>query len=60
MMSDLVKDTKNRYGLKRFLDSDVLADFAFVLGDLNYRLDTNFVDFVDKVHTAPQQIQALD
>jgi len=60
MMSDLVKQTKSRDGQRQFFDTDVLADFAFILGDLNYRLDTGFSEFVDKVQTAPQKFAELD
>ena len=42
MMSELVKETKSRENQKRLFDSDVLADFAVILGDMNYRLDTGF------------------
>ena len=45
-MSNLIQQTKSRENQKKHFDSDVLADFAVILGDLNYRLDTGFKEFV--------------
>lgn len=39
MMSDLIKKMKN---LREEIDSDVIADFSFILGDLNYRMEGDF------------------
>ena len=39
MMSDLIKKMKN---LREEIDSDVMADFSFILGDLNYRMEGDF------------------
>jgi hypothetical protein len=55
MMSDLIKETKGREAHRRHFDSDILADFAVILGDMNYRLDTGFSQFISQVHTAPQR-----
>lgn len=45
MMSDLIKECKSRETHKKHFDSDVLADFSVILGDMNYRLDTGYVEF---------------
>lgn len=41
MMSDLVKNLKI---FRDEIDPDVLSDFSFILGDLNYRLESTFTD----------------
>jgi len=59
-MSDLIKQTRSREPFKRDFDSDVLADYAVIFGDMNYRLDTGFKEFVEQVHTAPERVTELD
>lgn len=49
MMSDLIRNLKIH---RDELDPDVLSDFSFILGDLNYRLNTTYLDLIpliDKV-----------
>lgn len=43
MMEDLVRFFRNE---RPEMDPDVLSDFSFILGDLNYRMDTNFHDLI--------------
>jgi len=45
---------------KKEFDSDFLADFSFIFGDMNYRLDTRFDKFIHEVHTAADRLDELD
>lgn len=46
MMSDLIKILKI---YREEIDSDVLSDFSFILGDLNYRMNSTFDDLVPQM-----------
>lgn len=39
MMASLIQGMRN---YRQEMDNDTLADFNFIVGDLNYRLDTYF------------------
>lgn len=41
MMSELIKNMKIS---RDEIDPDVLSDFSFILGDLNYRLESTFTE----------------
>ena len=43
MMSDLIKKMRNH---REELDPDIIADFSFILGDLNYRLEGTYETLV--------------
>ena len=43
MMSELVKKMRNQ---REELDPDVAADYAFILGDMNYRMTGDFETIV--------------
>lgn len=59
-MADLISKTKSGETHKKKFDSDVLADFSVILGDMNYRLDTGYTQFINEVHTASQRLPELD
>tara|TARA_B110000285_G_scaffold229033_1_gene293034 strand:- start:780 stop:986 length:207 start_codon:yes stop_codon:yes gene_type:complete len=44
------------------LDPDTLADYNFIMGDLNYRFDISFDEMVttDKLKMAPMLVDQLD
>jgi hypothetical protein len=44
------------------LDPDIIADYNFIMGDLNYRFDSTYEHMTqnDKVKIAPQLISELD
>lgn len=44
------------------LDPDIIADYNFIMGDLNYRFDSTFEEMVttEKLKMAPQLIDQLD
>lgn len=46
MMSHFVKETKSREAFKKQFDLDVLSDFSVILGDMNYRMDTTYTEFI--------------
>jgi len=39
MMSDLIRKMRNQ---REELDPDFIADFSFIIGDMNYRMDGTF------------------
>lgn len=43
MMSSIMKTFRCK---ENGLDSDVLADYTWVFGDLNYRMNSNFTDLI--------------
>lgn len=43
MMSELIKNLKIH---REELDPDVLADFSFILGDMNYRMNTTYTELI--------------
>lgn len=43
MMSELIKNLKV---YREEIDPDVLADFSFILGDFNYRMNSTFTELV--------------
>lgn len=43
MMEDIVRYFRNE---RPEMDPDVSYDYSFILGDLNYRLDSNFHDLI--------------
>ena len=44
------------------LDPDMIADYNFIMGDLNYRFESTFEEMVEteKLKMAPQLIDQLD
>jgi len=43
MMSDLIRNMKLE---RQELDPDFFADFSFILGDLNYRMETTYLELI--------------
>lgn len=39
MMSDLVKKMRNQ---REEIDPDIISDFSFIMGDLNYRMESTY------------------
>lgn len=52
MMADLIKEMKVE---RPELDIDILCDYNFIMGDLNYRFDSTFEEMIDndKIKIAP-------
>jgi hypothetical protein len=46
MMSDLIRNLKIH---REELDPDVLSDFSFILGDLNYRMNSTFLELIPQI-----------
>jgi hypothetical protein len=46
MMSDLIRNLKIH---RDELDPDVLADFSFILGDLNYRMNSTYLELAPQI-----------
>ena len=44
------------------LDPDIICDYNFIIGDLNYRFDTSYDDMIDneKIKIAPQLVDQYD
>jgi hypothetical protein len=57
MFASMLKTFKSKNEATQDLDSDVVADYSFVFGDLNYRFNTDFTDMIDKVENAPNMIE---
>ena len=59
MMEDLIKTMKIE---RNELDPDIICDYNFIIGDLNYRFDTTYDDMIDndKIKIDPQLIEQYD
>lgn len=40
--------------------TDMVSDYNFILGDLNYRFKSTYTDFIDKIENAPSLLSLLD
>lgn len=59
-MEELIRSFKIE---RNEMDPDLYADYAFILGDLNYRMKTTYTEMVietEKLKMAPQLIEELD
>jgi hypothetical protein len=57
MMSDLVRNLRIQ---REEIDPDIIADYSFILGDLNYRMETTYVDLIPKMHDILVLKESLD
>ena len=60
MAEDVIRALKAE---RQEMDPDIVCDYNFFLGDLNYRLDnTTYEDmlYTDKIKLAPQLIDQID
>jgi hypothetical protein len=57
MMSNMIKTFRSKNEATLDLDSDVLADYSFVFGDLNYRYNTDFTNFIHRVGEAHELLE---
>ena len=46
MMSELIRRMRNQ---REELDPDVFADFSFIIGDLNYRMETTYDELLPQL-----------
>jgi len=60
MMSNIMKTFRCKEEVFNGLDSDVLADYTWIFGDLNYRMNSNFQDLVPLIKDCPSLIKSLD
>jgi len=59
MMSQLVKTFKAG---RQEMDSDLICDYNFIMGDLNYRFNSSFEQMIDngEIHIACKLMDELD
>lgn len=57
MMSSIMKTFRCK---DNGLDSDVLSDYTWVFGDLNYRMNSNFWDLIPNIFDCPRLKQEMD
>jgi hypothetical protein len=57
MMGDLIKKMRVQ---REELDPDVAADFAFILGDMNYRMEGDFEKLVPQIDKIVHLRKELD
>ena len=60
MMANMIKTFRSKNEATLDLDSDVLADYSFVFGDLNYRYNTDFTSFIHRVGEAHTLLEEYD
>jgi len=60
MMSNIMKTFRCKEEVFSGLDSDVLSDYTWIFGDLNYRMNSNFVELVPLIADCPALIPTLD
>lgn len=59
MMSDLIRNLKI---YREEIDPDILADYSFILGDFNYRMNSTFTELVPQianVHNLKTKLEQL-
>ena len=62
MMEELIK-AQNFKQHNDVLDCDFVADYSFIMGDLNYRMNTTFQEMIentDKIKVAMDLLDDLD
>jgi hypothetical protein len=61
MMEDIMKYPSFRH-FKPEIDQDMVSDYTFILGDLNYRFDSNYEDMIRTglINFAHEKIEDLD
>lgn len=57
MMGELVRKMRVQ---REEIDPDVVADFCFILGDMNYRMDGSFDSLVPQIETIIEKRKGLD
>lgn len=59
MMADLIEEFKVD---RQEMDSDVICDYNFIMGDLNYRFDSTYEQMCEqgKIRIAGQLLDELD
>lgn len=57
MMSEVVRKMRNH---REEMDPDVIADFSFILGDMNYRMEGFYETLVPKIDTIVEERKNLD
>jgi len=57
MMSDVIRKMREQ---REELDPDVIADFAFILGDMNYRMEGTYEGLVPQIDKIVQMRPKLD
>ena len=58
-MEELIKQLKIE---RQEMDPDIICDYNFIMGDLNYRFDQTYEEMIDndKIKIAPQLIDQYD
>lgn len=57
MMSDLIKKLRV---YREDLDPDIIADFSWIMGDMNYRMDSTFEELVPQLDRVLELREDLD
>ena len=60
MISNMMKTFKSKNESTHNIDCDVLADYSFIFGDLNYRMNTDFTSLIGKIDQASSLRLKLD
>ncbi len=50
MISDLIRKMRDN-----MIDSDILSDFSFIFGDLNYRLESTYEELAGNLTTITER-----
>lgn len=57
MMGDLIRKMRNQ---REEIDPDMIADFSFILGDMNYRMEGDFETLVPRINEIVKLRKGLD
>jgi len=57
MMSDLIRKMRNQ---REEIDPDMISDFSFIIGDLNYRLESSYEELVPQIENVIKLRKNLD
>ncbi len=57
MMSDLIKKLKVH---REEMDSDIISEFSWIMGDMNYRMDSTYEELVPKIDKVLELRQNVD
>ena len=60
MMGNILKTFKSKDEGFAGMDSDIIADYCWIFGDLNFRLNSDFKTLIQKIDELPSLVESLD
>ena len=57
MMSEIIRKMRNQ---REEIDPDVISDFSFIVGDMNYRLESTYEELIKDIGSVIKRRESLD